>query len=88
MCLVAVTLDVWEVRHAAYYHSSCISFVAVTATGLTFWANVDSRIDTTMTILLSVSALYVVILSNIPLLGYLTRLVYIMNECFRLLFAF
>ena len=47
--------------------------IVVIVVGLTFWANVDSRIDTTMTILLSVSALYVVILSNIPLLGYLTR---------------
>ena len=40
--------------------------------GLTFWANVDSRVDTAMTILLSVSALYVVIIGNIPQLGYLT----------------
>jgi hypothetical protein len=40
---------------------------------LTFWANLDDRINMTMTILLSVSALYVVILGNIPLLGYLTR---------------
>lgn len=40
--------------------------------GLTFWASFDSRVDTTMTILLSVSALYVVIIGNIPQLGYLT----------------
>lgn len=63
-----------------YYHcllSYLILFVTVT--GLTFWADVDSRIDTTMTILLSVSALYVVILSNIPLLGYLTRYVTVDN---------
>ena len=40
--------------------------------GATFWASVESRSDTTMTILLSVSALYVVILDNIPQVGYLT----------------
>lgn len=40
--------------------------------GITFWAEIESRIDTTMTVLLSVSALYVVIIGNIPLLGYLT----------------
>jgi hypothetical protein len=40
---------------------------------LTFWVeDVPSRIDSTVTLLLSVSALYIVILSNIPLLGYLT----------------
>lgn len=30
----------------------------------TFWADVETRIDTTMTILLSVSALYVVIIDG------------------------
>jgi hypothetical protein len=40
--------------------------------GLTFWAGFDTRVETTMTILLSVSALYVVIIGNIPQLGYLT----------------
>jgi hypothetical protein len=40
---------------------------------LTFWVDdVPSRVDSTVTLLLSVSALYIVILSNIPLLGYLT----------------
>eukprot|EP00603_Paraphysomonas_imperforata_P003530 CAMPEP_0114413612 /NCGR_PEP_ID=MMETSP0103-20121206/948_1 /TAXON_ID=37642 ORGANISM="Paraphysomonas imperforata, Strain PA2" /NCGR_SAMPLE_ID=MMETSP0103 /ASSEMBLY_ACC=CAM_ASM_000201 /LENGTH=460 /DNA_ID=CAMNT_0001581699 /DNA_START=129 /DNA_END=1511 /DNA_ORIENTATION=+ len=38
----------------------------------TFWADFNSRIDTTMTVLLSVSALYVVIIEGIPQVGYLT----------------
>lgn len=38
----------------------------------TFWADPETRIDTTMTILLSVSALYVVIIQGIPQVGYLT----------------
>lgn len=41
--------------------------------GLTFWAEYETRVDTTSTLLFSVSALYVVILQNIPLLGYLTK---------------
>jgi hypothetical protein len=40
--------------------------------GLTFWAEYSGRVDSTITLLLAVSALYIVILSNIPLLGYLT----------------
>lgn len=39
---------------------------------LTFWIVFENRVDTTITLLLSVSALYIVILGNIPLLGYLT----------------
>jgi hypothetical protein len=41
---------------------------------LTFWAPMENRVDSTITILLSVSALYIVILANIPLLGYLTSI--------------
>lgn len=41
--------------------------------GLTFWVIYENRVDTTITILLSISALYIVILGNIPLVGYLTN---------------
>lgn len=41
---------------------------------MTFWILYENRVDTTITLLLSVSALYIVILGNIPLLGYLTDL--------------
>ena len=40
--------------------------------GLTFWAAPDTRVDATMTILLSISALYIVVFSSIPMIGYLT----------------
>ncbi len=40
---------------------------------LTFWVLYENRVDTTITLLLSVSALYIVILGNIPLVGYLTN---------------
>jgi hypothetical protein len=42
--------------------------------GLTFWAQAESRVDSTITLLLSVSALYIVILGNIPMVGYLTAI--------------
>lgn len=39
---------------------------------LTFWISYESRVDTTITLLLATSALYIVILQNIPMVGYLT----------------
>lgn len=41
--------------------------------GLTFWSEYHTRVDTTITILLAISALYIVIFSSIPMLGYLTK---------------
>lgn len=40
--------------------------------GLTFWASIENRLPTTMTLLLSVSALYIVVIGQIPLVGYMT----------------
>jgi hypothetical protein len=40
--------------------------------GLTFWMDHSARVDSTITILLAISALYIVIFSSIPMLGYLT----------------
>lgn len=40
--------------------------------GLIFWSNPKERVNLTVTLLLSVAAMYVVIISNIPLVGYLT----------------
>lgn len=48
-----------------------IAFLLVLS-ALTFWVIYENRVDTTITILLSVSALYIVILGNIPMVGYLT----------------
>jgi hypothetical protein len=39
----------------------------------TFWAAQNTRVDTTLTLLLAIAALYIVVFSNIPLLGYLTK---------------
>ena len=40
--------------------------------GLTYWVNPEHRLDICIGILLAVSALYIVVLANIPLVGYLT----------------
>eukprot|EP00597_Dinobryon_sp_UTEXLB2267_P002650 CAMPEP_0170068238 /NCGR_PEP_ID=MMETSP0019_2-20121128/7280_1 /TAXON_ID=98059 /ORGANISM="Dinobryon sp., Strain UTEXLB2267" /LENGTH=418 /DNA_ID=CAMNT_0010275817 /DNA_START=434 /DNA_END=1690 /DNA_ORIENTATION=- len=40
--------------------------------GLTYWVNPERRLDICVGILLAVSALYIVVLENIPLVGYLT----------------
>ena len=41
--------------------------------GLTFWGEHTGRVDSTITILLAISALYIVVFSSIPMLGYLTN---------------
>lgn len=46
--------------------------ILMVLSGLVFWAATENRIDATMTILLAVSALYIVVFGNIPMLGYLT----------------
>jgi hypothetical protein len=38
----------------------------------TFWASMETRSDSTVTILLAVSALYIVVFQSVPMLGYLT----------------
>jgi hypothetical protein len=42
-------------------------------TAAIFCTSIESRVETTMTVLLSILALYVVIIANIPLLEYLTK---------------
>ena len=55
---------------------------------LTYWADAESRVDSTITILLAVSALYIVIFDNIPMLGYLTRIdKYILHMFLMLILA-
>jgi hypothetical protein len=46
--------------------------ILMVLSGLVFWAATEHRIDATMTILLAVSALYIVVFGSIPMLGYLT----------------
>ncbi len=42
--------------------------------GLLFWSHPEDRVTLTVTLLLSVAALYVVVIDNIPLVGYLTAI--------------
>lgn len=56
--------------------------------GLTFWSDYKARVDTTISILLAISALYIVIFSSIPLLGYLTDFdTYIITMFFMIILA-
>ena len=50
-----------------------IMFVAVLA-GMVFWAEQEKRLDFTVTLLLTISALYVSIIAGIPLVGYATNM--------------
>ena len=52
-----------------------------------FWSNIHSRADSTTTLLLTVSALYIVIFANIPMLGYLTKFDNFVLCMFGILFA-
>jgi hypothetical protein len=46
--------------------------VLMILSGVTFWATLSNRLSSTMTILLSVSALYIAVFGQIPMIGYLT----------------
>ena len=55
--------------------------------GLIFWSDITTRADSTTTLLLTVSALYIVIFANIPMLGYLTAFDNFVLYMFGILFA-
>ena len=40
---------------------------------LTYWADLDGRVDATVTLLLAISALYIVIFQYVPMIGKLTQ---------------
>ena len=42
--------------------------------GFIFWSHPEDRVSLTVTLLLSVAAMYVVVINNIPLVGYLTAI--------------
>jgi hypothetical protein len=54
---------------------------------LTFWSALESRIDSTIALLLAVSALYIVIFQSVPMLGYLTIFDIFVLTMFVILFA-
>ena len=47
-------------------------FLLAVIAGLGFWADTSQRINLTLTILLAISALYIIIFSLVPFVGYLT----------------
>ncbi|CAE7649102.1 unnamed protein product [Symbiodinium microadriaticum] len=53
--------------------------------GWIFWIATDQRADATMNVLVAVSAMYIVIFSNIPLVGYMTTMDIYIVEVFGVL---
>lgn len=52
-----------------------------------FWADPADRINLTITILLTISALYIVVFQNIPMIGYLTKFDTYVISLFLILFV-
>ena len=68
------TLDISMSRQSAglvFRLAVPIVFILVLA-GFIFWASPEERVGSTITLLLAISALYIVIFGSIPMLGYLT----------------
>ena len=65
-------MDLQRASFGVVYRLALPVLLLLLLVGLTFWGSPESRIDTTITILLAVSALYIVIFSSVPMLGYLT----------------
>lgn len=53
--------------------------------GLTFWKSADMRVDLTATYLLTLSAMYIIVIPTIPTVGYLTNIDLFVYEMFLML---
>jgi len=71
-----LTLEVQRESSGITYRLAFPIMLLLLLVGLSFWSESGARVDTTITILLAVSALYIVIFSSIPMLAYLTRFDY------------
>jgi len=67
-----VTLEVQRESSGITYRLAFPVMLLLLLVGLSFWSESGARVDTTINILLAVSALYIVIFSSIPMLAYLT----------------
>jgi len=69
-CIVYLFID--RQSSGVIYRLALPIMLLLLLVGLTFWSDYSQRVDSTITILLAISALYIVIFSSIPMLGYLT----------------
>jgi hypothetical protein len=67
-----ITMTVQRESSGITYRLAFPVMLLLLLVGLTFWGESGARVDTTLNILLAVSALYIVIFSSIPMLAYLT----------------
>lgn len=62
-------------------------FLLVVLAALSFWADPEDRVNSTVTMLLAISALYIVVFQNIPMIGYLTVFDTFIISMFSILFG-
>lgn len=62
-------------------------FFLVVLGALAFWADTNDRVNSTVTMLLAISALYIVVIQSIPPIGYLTKFDVFVTVMFVVLFA-
>jgi len=62
-------------------------FLLVFLGALSFWADIGDRVNSTVTMLLAISALYIVVIQNIPMVGYLTNFDLFVTVMFSVLFS-
>lgn len=82
---IRILMDVARVHDGIMVRLAFPVLLLIFIGAITFWSYEDSRIDTTMNLLLAVSALYIVVFSTVPLLGYLTSFDRYFIELFILL---
>ena len=68
-----ITIEIARQSLGVVYRLAFPIMLLLLLVGLTFWGEHASRVDTTITILLSVSALYIVVFSSVPMIGTLTE---------------
>lgn len=83
--VVAITMS--RQSYGLVYRLATPILLLVILAAFTFWSPMEGRTDTTVTLLLAVSALYIVVFQNIPLLGYLTNFDKFVFFMFFLLFS-
>ncbi len=85
---VVVYLNIIRQSSGIIYRLAVPIMLLLLLVGLTFWSEYNGRMNTTITILLAISALYIVIFQSIPMLGYLTDFdVYIITMFLMIILA-
>jgi hypothetical protein len=71
--VASITMKVRRDSDGIVYRLFLPIIICSVCAGLTFWTSHGERLNQITVLLLAVSALYITILANIPLVGYLTK---------------